>query len=429
MQYVEKEKRMDINSILNGLKCGCGKEHNCSIEKVYVESGAIKRLTALCSDYDNILLVADGNTFSAAGAEVEKVLTDKTLKKVVFNGEKLLIPDETAIEEVKKKTSESELIIGIGSGVIQDLCKYVSFFEKIPYIIVATAPSMDGYASTGAAMILNGMKETVPAGLPKAIIADIDVLRNAPMEMIKAGYGDIVGKYSALCDWKLSVAVTGEYFCQYIYDTTFQMIEHTLETAQGLLERKEESIKILTEALMIVGIMMSFAGTSRPASGSEHHLSHFFEIVGIVNSDDYFPHGIDVAYSTVVTAKLREEIVKSDFPDKIYRPSTEEHKEKMNKIYKSVSEGCISLQNRIGNYSKDRIQTYKQKEEEIKNILSQMPSSKEIEQMLSVVGLDLAEFYKLYNKQKIQDAVLYAKDLKDRYTVLWLYYDLFGNKI
>jgi len=87
------------------------------------------------------------------------------------------------------------------------------------------------------------------------------------------------------------------------------------------------------------------------------------------------------------------------------------------------------LQNRIGNYSKDRIRTYKQKEEEIKNILSQMPSSKEIEQMLSVVGLDLAEFYKLYNKQKIQDAVLYAKDLKDRYTVLWLYYDLFGNKI
>lgn len=420
---------MDINSILNGVKCDCGKEHNCSIEKVYIENGAIKRLTLLCSDYNNILLVADGNTFSVAGAEVEKALTDKTLKKVIFNGEKLLIPDETAIEEVKKKTSETELIIGIGSGVIQDLCKCVSFLSKIPYIIVATAPSMDGYASDGAAMILGGMKETVKAGLPKAIIADIDVLKNAPMEMIKAGYGDIVGKYSALCDWKLSATVTGEYFCQYIYDTTFQMIEHTLETAQGLLERNEESIKILTEALMIVGIMMSFAGTSRPASGSEHHLSHFFEIVGIVNSDDYFPHGIDVAYSTVITAKLREEIVKSDFPDKIYRLSSEEYKEKMNKIYKSVSEGCISLQNRIGNYSKDRIQTYKQKEEEIKNILSQMPRSEDIEQMLSVVGLDVEEFYKLYGKQKIQDAILYAKDLKDRYTVLWLYYDLFGDRI
>ncbi len=418
---------MNINSILNGVKCDCGREHTCSIECVYIESGAIERLSALCSDYNNILIVADDNTFSAAGAKVENTLAHKTLKKVIFSGETLLIPDESAIREVNENIDDIDLIIGIGSGVIQDLCKYVSFFSKIPYIIVATAPSMDGYASDGAAMILNGMKETVKAGLPKAIIADVDVLKNAPVEMIKAGYGDIVGKYSALCDWKLSAAVTGEYFCQYIYDTTYQMIERTLNTAQGLLKRDEESIRILTEALMIVGVMMSFAGTSRPASGSEHHLSHFFEIVGIINSEDYFSHGIDVAYSTVMTAKIRERIVKSNFPDKIYRPSKEEYTERINEIYKSVADGCIKLQNKIGNYSKDRIDIYKQKEEEIKNILSQMPSSEEIEQVLSVAELDLAQFYKLYDEKKLQDAVLYAKDLKDRYTVLWLYYDLFGN--
>ena len=188
---------MVINSILNGVKCDWGKVLCCSIEYVYIESGAIERLTTLCHDYNNILLVADGNTFSVAGDEVEKVLTDKNLKKVIFSGEKLLIPDEIAIEEVKKKTSEAELIIGIGSGVIQDLCKCVSFLTKIPYMVVATAPSMDGYASDGAAMILGGMKETVKAGLPKAIIADTNVLKNAPMDMIRAGYGDIIGKYSA----------------------------------------------------------------------------------------------------------------------------------------------------------------------------------------------------------------------------------------
>ena len=419
---------MDINSILKGVKCDCGKNHSCSIECVYIESGAVKRLTELCRNFDNILLVADGNTFSAAGDKVESALTCKNLKKAIFSGDTLLIPDENAIDEVNKNIEGIDLIVGIGSGVIQDICKYVAFFSGKPYMIVATAPSMDGYASDGAAMILGGMKETVKAGLPKAIIADVDVLKNAPFEMIQAGYGDIVGKYSALCDWKLSSLVNGEYFCPYIYETTFKMIEKTLKSAKGLLEREEESIKTLTEALMIVGIMMSFAGTSRPASGSEHHLSHFFEIVGIVNSDDYFSHGVDVAYSTVVTAKLREEIVKSDFPDKIYRPSSEEYKEKMNKIYKSVAEGCISLQNRIGNYSKDRIQIYKQKEEEIKNILSQMPSSEEIKQILSAVGLDIEEFYKLYGEQKIEDAMLYAKDLKDRYTVLWLYYDLFGDR-
>ena len=263
--------------------------------------------------------------------------------------------------------------------------------------------------------------------MPKAIIADTDVLKNAPTEMIKAGYGDIVGKYSALCDWKLSAEVTGEYFCQYIYDTTYQMIELTLNTAKGLLERNEESIKTLTEALMIVGIMMSFAGSSRPASGSEHYLSHFFEIVGIVDNEDYFPHGIDVAYSTVITAKIREEIVKESFPDKLFRLSDEEQTKRIKEIYKSVADGCIKLQDKVGNYKNNRIAIYKEKEENIKKILSDMPSAKEIESMLDVVGLDINEFYKLYSDEKIKNAVSYAKDLKDRYTVLWLYYDLFGE--
>ena len=420
---------MDINRLLSGIECDCGKAHNCSIENVYIESGAIKRLALLCKNYKNILLVADENTFFAAGAEVERALVDKKLKKVIFSGEKLLIPNEDAVDTVKKKINKTELIVGIGSGVIQDLCKYVSFLTNVPYMIVATAPSMDGYASDGAAMILCGMKETVKAGLPKAIIADIDVLKNSPMEMIKAGYGDIIGKYSALCDWKLSATVTGEYFCPYIYDTTFKMIENTLEYAPGLFERNEDSIKALTEALIVVGVMMSFAGTSRPASGSEHHLSHFFEITGIINSEPYFPHGIDVAYSTLVTAKLREVIMENDFPDKIYRLSEKEYNEKMNEIYGPVAEGCVRLQNKTGNYSSNRIQIYKQKKDEIRNILSLMPGFYEVEQILSVAQLDAEEFYKIYGEQKIKDAIMYAKDLKDRYTVLWLYYDLFGDKI
>ena len=420
---------MDINSILNGVKCDCGKEHMCGIECVYIENGAIEKLSMLCKSYNTILIVADENTFSAAGEKVEKALIHNTLKKVIFTGKKLLIPNEEAIAEVKKHKDGVDLIIGIGSGVIQDLCKYVSYFEKIPYMIVATAPSMDGYASDGAAMILAGMKETVKVGLPKAIIADTEVLKNAPIKMIKAGYGDIVGKFSSLCDWKLSTAVNGEYFCQYIYDTTYEMVERTLKTAKGLLERDEDSIKTLTEALVIVGILISFAGSSRPASGSEHHLSHFFEIVGIINSEDYFTHGIDVAYSAVVTAKIREKIVSSVFPEKIYRLSREEYIDKINDIYKSVAKGCIELQDRIGNYSKDRAMLYKEKEEEIKKILSEMPSSLEIEKMLSIAEIDLSEFYLLYDKNKIIDAIIYAKDLKDRYTVLWLYYDLFGNEI
>ena len=295
-------------------------------------------------------------------------------------------------------------------------------------MVVATAPSMDGYASDGAAMILKGMKETVKAGLPKAIIADTDILKNAPMEMIKAGYGDIIGKYSALCDWKLGEVVNGEYFCQYIYDTTYQMIQNTLDTAQGLLKRNEVSVKALMEALIVVGIMISFAGSSRPASGSEHHLSHFFEIVGIIKNEPYFPHGIDVAYSTVVTAEIRENLLKKNFPDEVYRLSEDEYIEKMNELYNNVADECIALQNRVGNYVADRVNVYKEKEAEIRSILMQTPKASEIKEMLSLVGMDISEFYEMYGSKKLNDAVLYAKDLKDRYTVLWLNYDLMGEQ-
>ena len=117
--------------------------------------------------------------------------------------------------ELQLLQHEADLIIGVGSGVINDLCKHVSFKNDLAYYIVATAPSMDGYASVGAALILNGMKITLNARPPKAIIADTSVLKDAPIDMLRAGYGDIIGKYSCLNDWKLSHCVNGEYFCNY----------------------------------------------------------------------------------------------------------------------------------------------------------------------------------------------------------------------
>ena len=152
---------MNINEILKGVKCACGKEHTCDIEYVYIEKDAVKRVAEICKNNKNILIVADENTFEAAGKSVEAVLSDKTVNKVVFPGSSILIPDERAIKTVNDNLHETDMIIGVGSGVIQDLCKYVSFFAKLPYMVVATAPSMDGYASDGAAMILEGMKENL----------------------------------------------------------------------------------------------------------------------------------------------------------------------------------------------------------------------------------------------------------------------------
>ncbi len=419
---------MNINELLKGYSCDCGRHHTCDIDFVAVERGAMGHLAELTEQYERVLLVADENTWAAAGEKTQVALDGKMIVKVVFSGDTILIPDEKAITRVEEALGGVEMIVGIGSGVIQDLCKYVSFQNHIPYIIVATAPSMDGYASNGAAMILKGMKETVAAGLPRAILADTDVLCGAPMEMIRAGYGDIVGKYSALNDWKLSHAVTGEYFCQWIYDLVMECLQKTLLLADGLDNREEAAVQALMDALVAVGIAMSFAGSSRPASGSEHHLSHFFEITGIVRDEFYFCHGIDVAYATVITAKLRQELLQQPWTTYTYRQKIEDYEREMDRIYGSkVSMGCMALQEKMGRYKMDMAPVYCEREAEIRKILAEMPSDTEIEEMLAAVGLNMTEFYRVYPAEKISDAIRYGKDLKDRYSVLWMYYDLLGN--
>ena len=413
---------MSINKLLQGVDCHCGRRHTCSIECVYIENGAARHLPDLCEAYEEILLIADENTYRVAGERVEEALRDKKLTRVIFSGERVLIPNEEAIATVMASCAGATAILGIGSGVIQDLAKYVSHVTSLPYMIFATAPSMDGYASDGAAMILGGMKETVKATLPRAILADTEVLKDAPMEMIVAGYGDIIGKYSALNDWRLSALINGEYFCADIYRTTSEMIEKTLSLRETILRRDESAVQTLMEALIVVGIMMRFAGTSRPASGSEHHLSHFFEIVGIVKDEPYLPHGIDVAYSTLITAKIREALIDLPFPDTLYRESEQTLAKKLCEIYGPVGESCLALQEKIGSYRTAR--AYQACEQEIKSILRDTKGAREIEQILTDVGLDPSTFFELYGKEKIKTAIRYAKDLKDRYTVLWLFYDI-----
>ena len=135
---------MNINQLLGTHTCSCGRTHSCDIEQVYIENGVINRLPELCASYRSITLVGDNNTYPICGKEVEQVLSGKQLFVQIFEQEGVLVPNEAAVETLEKAAKDAELIIGIGSGVMQDLCKYVSFQKKISYMIIATAPSMDG---------------------------------------------------------------------------------------------------------------------------------------------------------------------------------------------------------------------------------------------------------------------------------------------
>ncbi len=415
---------MDFQKLLSGLDCACGKRHDCAIQSVLIEDGAVGKVADLAADRRHILIVADNNTDALCGDRIAKALGERLEGRLVLVREGVLVPDERAIEEMDAAvTDATDLIIGIGSGVIQDLCKYVSFKHGLEYFIVATAPSMDGYASVGAALILGSMKVTCNAHVPTAIICDTAILKDAPMEMIRAGYGDILGKYSCLNDWKLSHVVNGEYYCDYVADLTYEMLNNVKDLGPRLNARDPEAIGRLTEALIGVGIAMAYVGNSRPASGSEHHMAHYFEIVGLTRQEPYFAHGIDVVYSTVYTQKLREYLLSLDAPRAHSRHTRKTWEENIRRIYTTAADGVIALQDKLGWYENDRNSVYCAKWAEIKAVLSEVPSSKQLSEYIASVGLDIACFEKEYGEEKLRDALLYAKDLKDRYSVLWMYYD------
>ena len=306
----------------------------------------------------------------------------------------------------------------IGSGVLNDLCKYVTLDKHVPYYIVATAPSMDGYASVGAAMILGGMKVTTGARSPKAILADPRVLKDAPFEMLQAGYGDIVGKFSCLNDWKLGAVVNGEYLCERVWQLMYDTAVSVRRLADGIVRRDPDAVGALMEALVIAGIAMAYVGNSRPASGSEHHLSHFFEITGILDHAKYFCHGIDVAYASVVTARIREKILTME--PEAHPFNRAQWETEIKRIYKTSAEGVMKLQDKLGWHEVNDLAGIREKWPEIKAVLREAPTEKEMREMLEAVGLHYSEFEALYGGRKIHDAIWYAKDLKDRYSVLWL---------
>ena len=417
---------MDINTLVKGIdNCTCGKSHKCPMDYVIIGKDVLGSLTDICEKYQNILLVSDQNTYKVCGKEVAKILGDKITTSIMFEtGGAPLIPNEDAIAAIHAKYVDGvDLILGVGSGVINDLCKIVSFERKLPYYIVATAPSMDGYASVGSALILKGMKVTLNAAPPKAIIADTKVLKDAPMDMIQAGYGDIIGKYSCMNDWKLSALINDEYFCQKVYDITYEMADKVKGLAEGVVKRDEDAVGALMEALVVVGIAMAYVGNSRPASGSEHHFSHYFEITGILTGKPYLAHGIDVVYSAVLTAKIRELILASAPVRREF--NEEEWKREVERIYLSSADEVVALQKKLGWYWEDNSEKVLPKWDEIKALLAEAPTEAEMLQMVEAVGMNYQEFMDLYGQAKIDDGVLYAKDLKDRYSVLWLYFEFF----
>ncbi len=417
--------------------CRCGAVHTCPIEKVVSGEDVLKQVPVLLDGMKHVVLVSDGNTAPLAADRLTALLKGSgiAVAEAFFNTTAVVVPDETSVAFIQRFiTPDTEALVGVGSGVINDLCKYVSYEAELPYMMVATAPSMDGYASKGAAMVLDGMKVTTNARPPRWIVGDWNLLASAPLSMLQSGIGDLLGKYSCLNDWRCAALLLDEPFCQEIYRDVKVCAEAAAADIEAVLRRDKTAVGRLFEGLVQVGIAMSFAGNSRPASGSEHHLAHFYEIVGLQRGFAYLAHGIDVAYGTLLTCELREQLAVAleQMAEKpVEAPLLEQKLPAWQQIFGNMACEVETLQRKVGYYDTkkraERQQKIWENRRQLAAILQDAPSAVQMEAMLTRTGLLLKRYTDTYGKNGadvIEQSMLWAKDLKDRYTLFNLLEDV-----
>ncbi|MDQ0203580.1 sn-glycerol-1-phosphate dehydrogenase [Pectinatus haikarae] len=433
---------MDWNKYLNRtINCACGHTHECDIRHIDIGKNAITKLTGYVKEksYAHICIIADVNTEKIAGKKVYAALDNADLEydKFIFD-DKDLVPDETAIGRIMTQVSDDcDLIIGIGSGTINDLCRFCSHKMGKDYFIVATAPSMDGYASDVAPLIVNNLKTTYEkVGRPKVIIGDTDILKDAPLRMITAGAGDIFGKYICLTDWQLSHIVNDEYYCPFIAEIMNEAVTAVAKAADsGIAQRDADAMGSVMEALVLAGVGMSYSGNSRPASGSEHHMSHYWEMKFLQRGEHGILHGTKVGVGTIVALHLYRyaaEILSSgslkDFPVPEFDKAA--WAEKMSEIYGPAGNGVILLEEKFGKNNCANIKKRREKvienKEKIQELIKKLPSITETIQRMKKIEEPYRPDQIGITDDMLKIAILYAKELRNRYGLLQLLYD-FGQ--
>lgn len=424
-QYVSKE-----------IKCSCGRTHYSSVKCIDIDEDAIKRLPDHIKDfgYKKAYLVTDKNIWPDAGEKVAAALDGAGIPydKVVLQDDEV-VPDEEAIGEIMVGyPMDADLIVGIGSGVLNDLCKFVSYRLHLDYIIVASAPSMDGFVSIGSALMLHHVKTTIDCQGPVAVIGDVGVLSRAPMNLIAAGLGDTLGKYTCLLDWKLAKIINGEYYCEEVVGMVHKALKTVFENKDGVEKRDPKAIQVVTEALVLTGLAMSFVGNSRPASGCEHHFSHYIEMKALMAGETPAHHGTQVGLGMILMLKLYHDLAKEkpDFDACKKRPfDKDKWLKEVRDCYGIAADGIIALEEKSQKNDitarNHRLDVMKEKWPLItETIEADLPKTEDMERLLlslnapanpEQMGLDL---------QTVKEAVVLAKEVRERFTMLQILWDL-----
>ena len=381
--------KIDVKEFLK--PCGCGRKHEIVVDDIIIDSGAVKELPEILkrpayADKKSLVMICDENTYEAAGRQVEELVPE--LKKIILDPENLHA-NEHGVEAAKKGLDEIgdvDLMIAVGSGTIHDITRYHAYEMKIPFFSVPTAASVDGFVSTVAAMTWHGFKKSFTAVSPIVVIADTDIFKEAPLRLTASGVSDLLGKYTALADWKITHLLTGEYICDEICKMEYEALDRLRASLGGLTTGDKDAYENLMYGLLLSGLAMQMTGNSRPASGAEHHMSHLWEMEVINDYIDFY-HGEKVGVGLVLASKIyhkaAERMLEGDFQVKDSMPVEKDLiRENFNKpgMYEIIMEE--NTPNLLDEVDSAKLIEYK---EEIASIIREIPTAEELIAMIDQV--------------------------------------------
>lgn len=295
------------------IPCSCGRTHFVSIQKLSCDlwqDGLSDTLAELLHG-KRVLMLCDAHTREAINAPLADYLKENGWNLTVreYRHEDLVNNEPVVGTAVLDMSPEITGILAVGGGTMTDLGRFVASRLGRPFVLVMTCPSMDGYASNVAGMMIGGKKRVLKdCEYPAAVLGDLEVIRNAPMDLIRSGYGDMLGKRTALPDWILAHHMHGDYYCPLTAGLVAQSASWCADpdAVAALMARDAGWIQTLTESLLLTGVNMALCDDTRPASGSEHIFSHYLVEQAIDAGRKPPSHGASVGFGTLVSTLLYE---------------------------------------------------------------------------------------------------------------------------
>jgi glycerol-1-phosphate dehydrogenase [NAD(P)+] len=399
---------------------------------IYIGNDATGELIHFCRQkaLTQFFMVVDQNTTLALGKKVEQSLTQAgiSVKTIFLAGDDIIADESTLVQALLQVGEDARPFIAVGSGTITDITRYVSYVTRMPFISLPTAPSVDGYTSMNAPLVIQRVKETIKAHGPMAVFADLDTLCQAPKAMIAAGFGDMLGKLTALADWELSRLFMDEPFDAEVAARAARALNSCIENVAEIGACSEKGVRILLEGLIETGLCMLKVHMSHPASGSEHHVSHFWEMKLLQDNRPAILHGAKVGVATAIMAGAYQYLrqltpdQRSSILAEARLPDRETEVNAIRRAFGPMADQLIAIQEPYLSMTPEVFEAFKHKISahwpEILKIAARVPEPDKIKGWLMTVGGPATPSDLGFSDAYVKQAVGYAYCLRSHFTLL-----------